>query len=275
MDRLELTHGTVIALDGGRPTEIRDRHDHVHATLDWDSDRLSAAVFPVRPAVRDGHDAIIITGELVPHPVLGAARLLRSTVMDEPSAHVASCAAVRWSAPDRLPAIDRPAALPTGSGTAIVNVIAMLARGAGIATLRYRGPYPTAALWSTLLEGFRPVADPVAARQRFLRDAEDIALGSESVEIPVELAPAPFERVAVAPAVWAQLRGGVERVSIVDRTYRWGCTRSPPGHGRHRRPRGRRPDLDRRRALARGRPLRWRWRAARRPPSAAGADLRR
>jgi hypothetical protein len=222
MDRLELPHGTVVALERGLPVEIRDRNDHVHATLDWDGDRLSAAVFPVRPAVADGHDAIIITGELVPHPVLGAShRVLRSTVIDEPSAHVASCAAVRWAVPDRLPAVDRPAALPASSGTAILNLIALLARGADVATLRYRGPYPTAALWSTLLECFRPVADAAAARDRFLRDAEAIALAGEPVEIPIDFAPAPFERLVVAPAVWAQLRGGVERVSIHDRSYAW------------------------------------------------------
>ena len=40
-----------------------------------------------------------------------------------------------------------PARLPLGAGGAVLNVIALLARHAGIAALRYAGPYPTAALW--------------------------------------------------------------------------------------------------------------------------------
>jgi hypothetical protein len=220
MDRLELPHGTVVALEGGRPVEIRDRHDHIHATVDWDGDTLGAAVFPVHPARPGDHDAIIVTGERTAHPVLGAAhRLLRSTVIDAPSVLVASCAAVRWARPDRVPAIDRPGALPAGTGTAILNLLAHLCRLTGVPTLRYRGPYPTAALWSTLGECFRPVGDRDAARARFLADAEELALRAESVEIAVDFAPAPFERVAVAPAVWVQLRDGIERVSIADRSF--------------------------------------------------------
>jgi hypothetical protein len=220
MDRLELPHGTVFALEDGRPVEIRDRHDHIHATIDWERGELSAAVFPVRPARTGDHDAVIITGERVPHAVLGAAhRVLRSTVIDAPSSHIASCAAVRWARPDRVPAIDRPGALPAGAGTSILNLLAHLCRLTGVPALRYRGPYPTAALWSTLTECFRPVGDAEAARARFLDDAEGVALRAESVELAVDFAPAPFERVAVAPAVWAQLRDGVERVSIADRSF--------------------------------------------------------
>jgi hypothetical protein len=100
-----------------------------------------------------------------------------------------------------------------------MNTLALLAARAGVTALRYVGPYPTMALWSTLGECFR--ADGDAAR--FLAGAEARALRAETAEVEVDFAPAPFERVVVAPDIWIQLRDGVERASIGERSYARGA----------------------------------------------------
>ena len=215
-----MRHGTQVSLEDGLPVEIRDRSGCVHASLTWEAGRLLAAMFPARPATQASSEVVAITGECVPHAVLGAAhRVLRSVSPDAPSTHVASCAAVDWARPGRIPAIDRPAELPAGVGTAIMNVLALLAARAGVTALRYVGPYPTMALWSTLGECFRARG----GAEEFLDGAEVRALRAETAEVAVDFAPAPFERVVVAPNVWTQLRDGVERASIGDRSYARGA----------------------------------------------------
>src|SRR5439155_829533 len=75
--------------------------------------------------------------------------------------------ALDWARIDRIPSLAEPARLPPGGGTAVLNLIAELAREQGAARLAYPGPYPTEQLFLALLESFRyepaDAQDPLAA----------------------------------------------------------------------------------------------------------------
>jgi hypothetical protein len=123
--------------------------------------------------------------------------------------------AVDWDRPTFIPPLDRPGALPAGAGTAILNFLARQAPS----PLRYRGPYPTGALFDALLECFR-VADPVAAFHRFTQGVEHSALAGRMHEVPVDFEPAPFvRRWHEGRGVCVQLRQDVEKVYIHGRGY--------------------------------------------------------
>jgi hypothetical protein len=105
-----------------------------------------------------------------------------------------------------IPPLAEPSRLPPGAGTAVLNLVASLARDQGRERLSYAGPWATEALFLALLESFRyepAVPDPLAA----------FAAG--------ELAwrPAPHERVFEAGGVYVQLRGRVDKVVWEGRTY--------------------------------------------------------
>jgi hypothetical protein len=111
-----------------------------------------------------------------------------------------------WARVDRIPTLAEPARLPPGAGTAVLNLVAELARAQGVGRLAYRGPYPTEQLFTTLLESFRYVgaaADPLAA---FLAGG-------------VEWEPAPHERFFPAEGLYVQLRGRVEKVVFRGAAY--------------------------------------------------------
>lgn len=130
---------------------------------------------------------------------------------------VARCQAVDWERPAYIPPLDRPGALPEGAGTAILNYLATRAT----APLRYHGPYPTGALFDSLLECFR-VDDPNAAFARFTAEVEETALAGTVREVPVDFAPAPFRRFFGAPGVCLQMRDGMDKLYIQGRGYaRW------------------------------------------------------
>lgn len=127
--------------------------------------------------------------------------------------------AVDWDAPSHIPPLDRPAVLPRGVGSAILNHLATAAARRGIPSLRYRGPYPTAALFGALLDCFR-VDEPRSAFERFTHAQEQIALSGEMHEPPVDFYPDPFERVWHDPHnVCVQLRRGVEKIFVDGKAY--------------------------------------------------------
>lgn len=100
---------------------------------------------------------------------------------------------------DRIPALAEPARLPPGGGTAVLNLLATLARQQGVRRLAYRGPYPTEQLFLALLESFRyePAApDPLAS----------------FMDGGLQWVPAPHERVVAADDLYVQLRGRVEKI---------------------------------------------------------------
>jgi hypothetical protein len=143
---------------------------------------------------------------------------------------------VDWDAVGWVPPLAAPAAVPPGAGSALLRLLAGLARDQGVARLRYRGPFPTEQLFWSLTEAFH-VADPapdVAAR--FTRGAEEAFVTGQAVEPPVDWEPAPRERRLVAPDLAVELRDGVEKVTWEGRSYHrpdW-CRGRPdlrrPGH---------------------------------------------
>jgi len=105
-----------------------------------------------------------------------------------------------WARIDRIPPLAEPTRLPPGGGTAVLNLIAELARAQGVARLAYRGPYPPSSSSWRFLESFRyapaDATDPLAA---FM--AGELAW-----------TPAPHERLFVADGLYVQRRARVEKV---------------------------------------------------------------
>ena len=188
-------HGTNYEEYDRRLVRVVDRTGTVHAELVWGPDDQLRCL-EVTGAVVDG--------TVVAHPLLGAAHVVGDTAMT----------AMSWSRPTEIPAIAEPARLPLGAGGAILNTIATLAQRAGIAGLRYAGPYPTGALWRTLARSFRCRA----SEAEFTRDALDRALRVARDPIAIDFAPAPHERIAIAGG-FVELREAVERVVIDGLAY--------------------------------------------------------
>jgi hypothetical protein len=210
----ELAHGTIVTRDRGQPVRAVERHGHEVWRAAWDGARL------VRLVVRrpDRGEVVLDTGG-GEHPLFGP---VHAIVVD--GTRVASCGAVDWAAPRFVPPIDRPGAIPAGGGSAILD---FLARQAGDAPLRYRGPYPTDALFDALLHSFA-VDDPEAARGRFTEHAAARAISGLMREVDVAFHPAPHEWIWPAPGVCVELRDGVERVFVHGRPY----DRGTAGHRR-------------------------------------------
>lgn len=116
---------------------------------------------------------------------------------------------IDWDAPTRIPAIERPGAIPGGLGTVILNDLATRARAAGITALRYAGPYPTPALYQSLLRSFRTTC----TEAEFTRDVLERSLRGATDELPFDFVPAPHTRVHHRRG-HAELRDGIERAMI-------------------------------------------------------------
>lgn len=192
-----MPHGSVVELDAdGAPSRWCAPDGAVIAEIAADAVRLDLAGL---------HDDPVIVGGAEDHAVLGTVQLVRLG-RGEPVARVA---AVNWRRPARIPAIDAPGRIPPGAGTALLNVVALAAQASGRA-LRYAGPYPTAALWTSLGECFRCDGD----EDRFTAGALERALTGDTSEIEVDFTPAPFERVQVGPRAVVHLRDGIERLYL-------------------------------------------------------------
>jgi hypothetical protein len=148
-----------------------------------------------------------ISRELISHPLLG-----RAHVIEHDGVPLTAISALDWDRPMAIPAIAAPGRLPLGEGARLLNAIATRARDAGVAALRYAGPYPTPALFRTLARSFRTSA----AESEFTRDLLARAASLASDEIPIDFAPAPHVRVDFACG-WSELRDGIER-SVIDGT---------------------------------------------------------
>jgi hypothetical protein len=127
--------------------------------------------------------------------------------------------ALEWGRITRIPTLAEPAALPSGGGVAVLNLIAGLAADQGRTALAYGGPYPTEQLFLALLEAFRytpAVHDPLEA-----------FTGGH-----LDWVPAPHERLVSSDGLSVHLRGRVEKVVWRGRTYHrpdWqGITRYAP-----------------------------------------------
>jgi hypothetical protein len=120
---------------------------------------------------------------------------------------------------DALPPLDDPVRLPLGAGSTLLNVLALLAYDQGKSVLRYRGPYPTERLFTTLSESFRYRGEPGVMRERFAQGIEETALNLTMKEVPVDWEPLPYERFFPSTQTCVQLRNGVEKIYDHGRVY--------------------------------------------------------
>jgi hypothetical protein len=154
-------------------------------------------------------DGLVVSRAVVSHPLLGNAH-----VIEHAGRVITAMSAIDWDRPTRIPTVAEPGRLPPGSGSALLNAIAELARDAGVPSLRYAGPYPTPALYRALARSFRSSADEAT----FTADVFDRALQLSFDEVPVDFAPAPHERVKIDRG-FVELREGPLRVVIDNISY--------------------------------------------------------
>src|SRR4051812_16084472 len=91
-------------------------------------------------------DGLVVRREVVPHALLGDA-----LIIEHEGRAITAMSPIDWERPTQIPTVAEPARLPPGTGGALMNFIAERALTAGVAALRYAGPYPTPALYRTLL----------------------------------------------------------------------------------------------------------------------------
>lgn len=157
---------------------------------------------------------VVEIGPGPPHPVLGDTLEVATG-----NRALARFSRVSLTDPDRIPAMDRPGALPPGAGTAILGFLAARAEAMGRSALRYHGPYPTAALFDALADAYRVRGDLRQALATFVADVETRAAEGRTGDVPVDFEPAPFERHFPAADVCVQLREGLEKVFLGARAY--------------------------------------------------------
>lgn len=148
---------------------------------------------------------LTIDRTVVAHPLLGDAQAI-----SKDGVLLTHVSALDWDHPREIPTIAEPGALPAGTGGAIMNLIAERATCA----LRYAGPYPTPALYRTLLRSFRASAD----EETFTRDVLERTARVARDEVGVDFVPAPHRRVAHAHGV-SEVRDGLERSTIEGIAY--------------------------------------------------------
>ncbi len=203
-----LLHGTVLTTDSGRLRRAVDRHGHEVWSARWNGEALHAVTL-----ARPDRSTVVLEGSSQPHPLFHRAHDVR---VDD--AVVARCGQTDWRAPKHVPPVDVPGAMPPGAGSALLNWLAAAAKQAGSGPLRYRGPYPTAALFDSLSHSFR-LDDPPSALERFTRDVESRSIRGSMVEVDVPFHPGPFEWHWPTEGLCVQLRDGLERVYVGGRSY--------------------------------------------------------
>jgi hypothetical protein len=178
-----------------------DRHGHLIAAWRWREDGALAWMKCVLP---DGR-WLGVEPAAATHPAGDAADRvwrLEAGAAWEPREAVTVFQSIDYARPDFIPALAEPRRLPPGGGTALLNAIAALMKDHGVATVRYRGPYPTEQLFTALLECFRYDGAEALPLERFLADAS------------LDWHPAPFETHHVTPGVVVQLRHEIDKVFL-------------------------------------------------------------
>lgn len=194
--------GTIVGYEAGPPRRRLvqfDRHGHLIAACRWDADgalawaRCRAADgrwIGVEPGAAEHHawgpsDRVwLLDGEEAWHPV-------------EPLTVFRS---LDWAALDHIPPLAEPRRLPPGAGGAVLNLLAALMKDQGVARVRYRGPFASEQLFTTLLECFRYDPGQALPLERFLADGG------------LDWLPAPYESHKVAAWATVQLRQDIDKV---------------------------------------------------------------
>ena len=94
-------------------------------------------------------------------------------------------------------------------------ILALQADDRPLTTLKYRGPYPTLALFESLGASFMPPTPVEEALRRFTEGVEEAALAARVVEPSVAFRPSPFELQWLDERICFQQRYGVERVFLM------------------------------------------------------------
>jgi len=129
---------------------LRDRRGRPSATVDW---RADGSMHAASVRIPDGSWITIEPRAGVEPPWGPIDRLWRE---DTP---LTILTAVDWAHVATIPTVAEPARIPAGGGTALLNLLALLARDQGVRRLTYEGPFPSEALFLALLECFRPETD--------------------------------------------------------------------------------------------------------------------
>lgn len=148
---------------------------------------------------------LVVRRDVTQHPLLGDAH-----VIEHAGSPITAMSALDWDRPTRIPTVAEPRKLPPGSGSALLNEIARRAEAAGVEALRYAGPYPTHALFKSLLRSFRTQAD----EEDFTADVLERAMRLARDEVPIDFRPAPFSRRTTAHGFVDSRDGRVERVQL-------------------------------------------------------------
>ena len=156
---------------------------------------------------------LVIDCETITHPLLGDAFV----ICDRAGEPLTAMSAIDFDRPAEIPIIAAPRKLPSGAGSPLINFIAERAHAAGVAALRYAGPYNTNALFYALLRSFRlereMSTDELKAERVFTDDALRRALAMDRTPIAVDFIPAPHRRVPFADG-WSEVRNGAEYAVI-------------------------------------------------------------
>jgi hypothetical protein len=194
--------GAVVGYDVG-PTRRRlvqfDRHGHLMAACHW---KLDGSLGWARCRSTAGR-WIGVEPCADEHPAWGNSDRVWRLDGEEtwrPVEALSVFRALDWARLDHIPPLAEPRRLPAGAGTAVLNLVAALMKDQGVARVRYRGPFPTEQLFTSLLESFRHDPAQALPLERFLADGE------------LDWLPAPYESHQVAPWVTVQLRLDIDKV---------------------------------------------------------------
>ena len=192
-------------LSDGRRARLLDLDPsgHVVTLVRWHDDGpLGEAWVRVPPAGFVGIEA----ASAMRQPSTRDALRFADAPRDASTRTLGTFAALDYACLVEIPVLPEPAALPPHAGTAVLNLLACLARDTAGGPLHYRGPYPSEALFLALLEAFRyapPADDPLEA----------------FVQGRLAWWPAPHTRWFTAQDAFVQRRGRVEKVVWHGRTY--------------------------------------------------------
>ena len=194
--------GTVVGYEAGPPRRRLvqfDRHGHLISACHWKAD---GSLRWARCRSADGRWVGVEPG-VDEHPAWGLSDRVWLLDGDEPWRPVEPLSVFRaldWAQLDHIPPLAEPRRLPPGAGSAVLNLLASLMKDQGRARVRYRGPFPSEQLFTSLLEAFRHDPTQALPLERFLADGG------------LDWLPAPFESHHVAPWVTVQLRQDIDKV---------------------------------------------------------------
>ena len=194
--------GTVVGYDAGPPRRRLvqfDRHGHLIAACRW---KAAGDLGWARCRSADGRWIGVEPGADT-HPAWGSSDrvwLLDGGEPWRPLEPLSLFRALDWARLDHIPPLAEPRRLPPGAGSAVLNLVAAMMKDQGLARARYRGPFPSEQLFTSLLESFRHDPAQALPLERFLADGG------------LDWLPAPFENHQVAPWVTVQLRQDIDKV---------------------------------------------------------------